>query len=290
MADSERKPDLKLTKENLAKWSKIALKAFWNFFRKGGWLVFLAFVADLVTKLAIQAAWAPPETAPEVPFISDSAGRIIIGFTLTYNKGMGYGLLSNQTALLAALSFVVGVGMIAFLAFHFDRRSWPVRYGLYLMIAGCFGNFIDRAFYPEGVIDWIVVGNSTWPAAFSFVCNIADIALTVGILILVIGLLAIYLVDLNRTQKAKKIKDQAVANAGNSEPVQKDGNSGEIKPEVLQEILENSEKSEEQSNEAQSTEPEPDTEAEEVSDDLRALTSALDQGDDDDGGKDSENR
>ena len=107
--------------------------------------------------------------------------------------------------------------MVAYLIYHFDRKSWPLRYGLYLMIAGCFGNFIDRAFYPQGVIDWIQIGNSYWPSAFTFVCNIADIALTAGVIVLIVGLIVVYAKEEIRARKA-----QAVRQENSASEIQKD--------------------------------------------------------------------
>ena len=200
----------KLTRETVWRSTMTAAKSFWNFIRKGGYLLFIAFFLDLITKLALQASL---DVGERIPLITDGDGNIILGLTLTYNTGMGYGFLEGQRALLATLSGVAGAIMVAYLIYHFDRKSWPLRYGLYLMIAGCFGNFIDRAFYPQGVIDWIQIGNSYWPSAFTFVCNIADIALTAGVIVLIVGLIVVYTKEEIRAKRAKQVREESEASA-----------------------------------------------------------------------------
>jgi len=72
------------------------------------------------------------------------------------NKGAAWGMFSNSTPILAIIS------LLAFIYFVFDfpaltenikfrKFSWS------LLIGGVFGNFIDRAFRPEGVVDMVEV-------------------------------------------------------------------------------------------------------------------------------------
>ena len=72
------------------------------------------------------------------------------------NKGAAWGMFSNNTSILAVIS------LLAFIYFIFDfpaltenikfrKFSWS------LLIGGVFGNFIDRAFRPEGVVDMLEV-------------------------------------------------------------------------------------------------------------------------------------
>lgn len=210
-----RKPGL--IPEDVLRWIIRAWKAFVNFLKKGGWLIFVGFFADLISKMVMEYGY--PET--RISLISDSSGNNILGIYLTHNQGMGYGLLSGQRVLLAVLSGVVGVGLCIFLAYRFDRKTPTLRYALYLLISGCFGNFIDRAFYSSGVIDWIWVGNSNWPSAFTYVCNIADILLTAGVIVLIVGVILIAV----RDARASKVKKAAAK-----------GNSSEDAPSTTEDI------------------------------------------------------
>ena len=72
------------------------------------------------------------------------------------NKGAAWGMFSNSTYILAIIS------LLAFIYFIFDFPSFteniPFRKFVWaLLIGGVFGNFIDRAFRPEGVVDMLEV-------------------------------------------------------------------------------------------------------------------------------------
>lgn len=190
---------------------KRAPSEFLYFLRKGGWLVFLGFFLDLMTKLLMQAYW-PEGYLKSLIHYGDS--KNILGLTLTYNRGMAWGTLSGQRILLASVSIIAGIGMIVYLAYRFHTKTPTIRYALYLMIAGCFGNFIDRAFYKDGaVIDWIAVGNGDW-GFLSYVCNIADVLLTAGVIVLVIGLI------ISLVREAAKNKE--ISERNSSEPKEDD--------------------------------------------------------------------
>lgn len=188
-------------------------KTFWDGVIAG--VVCLALLlVDAITKQVAKAYFkGNGTTSPILPWIQDGAGNNILGYTLVYNKGMGYGLFSEYTWVLAVVSAVIGVGLIWFLIHVFAKKGNLFRYALVLMIAGDWGNFIDRAFFPDGVIDFIAVGNSSWPSLFTYVCNPADVFLSVGLVLLVIALI----VDAVKETKAGKAKaEKARAASGSS--------------------------------------------------------------------------
>ncbi len=96
------------------------------------------------------------------------------------NRGAGLGLFQEQ------LGFFIVVTILALIAFIVLARSIDYKkmffysFGVTLLIGGTIGNFIDRLFrHDNAVIDWIDV----YLFGFNFwVFNIADIALTVGII------------------------------------------------------------------------------------------------------------
>lgn len=105
-------------------------------------------------------------------------------FYLAYsrNTGAAWSLFSGQLPILAIISFVVGIGFG-----YMYLKKYPTfdRYhhvAISLFLSGTWGNFIDRAFYEEGVIDFLSFhfGSYIFPTF-----NIADTGLTLG----VIGLL-----------------------------------------------------------------------------------------------------
>lgn len=96
------------------------------------------------------------------------------------NSGAAFGLFQDMAPLLAVASVV---GMSAILLYLFNPGfAHPVtRLGLACMFGGAVGNLIDRVQHGE-VVDFIKVPN--WPAF-----NVADSAITVGVCLLIAGLI-----------------------------------------------------------------------------------------------------
>ncbi len=114
----------------------------------------------------------------------------LVALTLVLNPGLAFGLLGGlPTAwrwLVAALSVValvvlarVGLRMLA-------DGGWPARLAIGLVFGGAVGNLIDRARFGA-VVDFIdvYVRHWHWPAF-----NVADSAITVGVALLALRLLA----------------------------------------------------------------------------------------------------
>jgi signal peptidase II len=96
------------------------------------------------------------------------------------NTGAAFSMLQNQTLFLTVMS-IVGLGAIL-LYFLYRPSDHPIlRFALALQLGGAIGNLIDRARYGE-VTDFFKIPN--WP-----VFNIADSAISVGVVTVVIFLL-----------------------------------------------------------------------------------------------------
>ena len=126
-----------------------------------------------------------------------SKGRVYVtpflDFILVLNPGISFGILSNgdniQRWILSALSILV-----IFYLYYWSTKSLSklIKISLFVMIGGALGNVFDRLIYGK-VIDFISlhVFNYYW-----YVFNIADIAIVLGGLII--------LIDLTRESLAKK--------------------------------------------------------------------------------------
>jgi signal peptidase II len=92
------------------------------------------------------------------------------------NSGAAFGILQGAGPLLVITS-VVGMAAIVIFLFNPTFADPLMRLGLAFMLGGAVGNLIDRVKDGE-VVDFIKVPN--WPAF-----NVADSAITIGVLILV---------------------------------------------------------------------------------------------------------
>ncbi|ABO66380.1 signal peptidase II [Geobacillus thermodenitrificans] len=105
----------------------------------------------------------------------------VLYITSHRNRGAAWGMLQGQFWLFYLVTVIVVAGIIIYI-----RRLRPSErlagIGLGLMLGGAIGNFIDRVFRKE-VVDFI----HTYIGTYSFpVFNIADSALTVGVILLFI--------------------------------------------------------------------------------------------------------
>ena len=103
-------------------------------------------------------------------------------FNITYvkNTGMAWSLLSNQTLLLTIVSVVVVIFIIYYIQTNKLNTMYRIIYGL--ILGGALGNLYDRIMfqYVRDFLDFYIFG-------YNFpVFNIADSALTIGIIILLI--------------------------------------------------------------------------------------------------------
>ena len=106
----------------------------------------------------------------------------VLRITLSKNTGAVMGLLSGYRWILLTAT---GLSIIALIFFAYRMRYAPLlkRLCLGLILGGAFGNLIDRVATGE-VVDFIDmgIGPHRWPTY-----NVADIAVTVGAVILIWG-------------------------------------------------------------------------------------------------------
>ena len=105
-----------------------------------------------------------------------------INFDLIWNTGIGFGLLSNNSILIYHLiTALIGI-VILFLVYIviISQNAEKIIYSL--VIGGAIGNFYDRVFF-NAVPDFIDLhyNNFHW-----FTFNLADIFISVGVLILIL--------------------------------------------------------------------------------------------------------
>lgn len=106
----------------------------------------------------------------------------LFDFTYVRNTGAAFSMLSGKMGILAIVSILFCIGAIVF--FIIKRpKSKLLCFSVTLMFAGALGNAVDRIFYGY-VVDFI----QTTFINFA-VFNIADMAITIGAVLLVLYML-----------------------------------------------------------------------------------------------------
>ena len=113
--------------------------------------------------------------------------KVIDGFfslTLVLNTGVAFGLFSQSPAVwkVIALLLLSGITVMAILGYYFlgKELSRPMSIAFCLIVGGALGNMIDRFRFSK-VIDFLDFywKSYHWPAF-----NLADAAITIGVLVL----------------------------------------------------------------------------------------------------------
>lgn len=146
--------------------------AYWLF-------TLLVVVFDVVTKhLAVQNL-APIHVPHEI--LGD-----VVRFTLAYNPGAAFGFNLGPASrwIFATLSVVIVVVLLRSTR-QLVLQSRLAAIGVPIVIGGAVGNLLDRIRFREGVVDFIDVGIGN---VRFWTFNVADSAVTVGAICLVIAL------------------------------------------------------------------------------------------------------
>ncbi|MGI5271538.1 signal peptidase II [Nonomuraea sp. CA-218870] len=141
-----------------------------------GWMLALAglvLVADQLTKLWAVAALSGGERVTVIPEL--------IQLRLLFNPGAAFSIGAGATWVFT-LTAAGAVAGILYTGRRLGSRAWTVVLGA--LLGGAFSHLLDRLFRPPGlarghVVDFIDYGGL-------FVGNVADIALTVSCVILVL--------------------------------------------------------------------------------------------------------
>ena len=104
----------------------------------------------------------------------------VLFLNVTRNAGAAFGIFQNFTVGFLVISAVVMAGILIYY-WRLPRGDWTGRLGLALVFGGAISNAYDRA-VKGSVIDFIQVPH--WP-----IFNVADSAVSVGVVVLLLGTL-----------------------------------------------------------------------------------------------------
>jgi signal peptidase II len=144
-------------------------------------LAALVIVADQLSKQAAEHWLTFHQRLPVFPGFN---------LTLSYNRGAAFSFLADHSGwqrwFFAILAAAVSVYLIVWLRQLNDRDRW-LSASIALVLGGAIGNLIDR-FLHGHVIDfiWLYYDRWNWP-----VFNIADSAITVGVIAMIAHMLLV---------------------------------------------------------------------------------------------------
>ena len=104
-----------------------------------------------------------------------------INFDLVWNTGIGFGLFNSLSGLIYNILTIIIGFVIIFLIYLITKSKFLEKVFISLILGGALGNFYDRIFY-YAVPDFIDIHYNKF---HWFTFNIADIFITLGIIILI---------------------------------------------------------------------------------------------------------
>ena len=106
----------------------------------------------------------------------------VLNFRLFFNTGASFSLFAKGGAIIGLV--VIGVVVMIFFALR-DAGHRLDAVALGLVLGGAIGTLLDRAFRGDGFLDGAVVDFINVPFFATF--NVADIAINIGVVLLLIG-------------------------------------------------------------------------------------------------------
>ena len=157
-----------------------------------------AAIVILVDQITKQLAWRYFDVGRLTDVIPG-----VLRFTLVKNAGAAFGIFEGGRIFFIVASFVAA-GVILYIGFRLPPTERLKRVLLGLILGGAVGNLIDRV-YDGAVIDFIEMGiaGHWWP-----VYNVADIAVSVGAVLLLFQLL--FLSQHSSTEAAEPVDTTGV--------------------------------------------------------------------------------
>jgi signal peptidase II len=121
------------------------------------------------TNLPFQGTWLPDSLSWLSPY-----ARIVHW----YNSGAAFGSFQNGNRVFTVLAILVIIAILYYYP-RVDANDWTLRLAMGLQLGGAAGNLVDRLLMGK-VTDFISIGN--FP-----VFNIADSSISVGVVVLLLG-------------------------------------------------------------------------------------------------------
>ena len=147
------------------------------------WIVVAIVLFDQATKAVVRAKLPLHESMTVIPGFFD--------LTHVRNTGAAFGMLDNtnfpyKPAVMVVVA-LIALGAVASYALTLPATQRIARYGLALILGGAVGNLIDRA-TAGYVVDFVDV---YWRGVHFWAFNVADSAITVGVVLMLLDVLGV---------------------------------------------------------------------------------------------------
>jgi len=139
-------------------------------------LMISVFAIDQISKEIVIQNLNQYESAEPIPALAD-----YFRFTHSYNTGAAFGIFPEGSEVFLILSVGIVIGLLWFYP-RVPDAGWLSRIGVGMVIGGALGNIVDRIRH-EHVTDFI---HYTIPGVTSNISNLADHAIVIGVLLIVI--------------------------------------------------------------------------------------------------------
>ncbi len=148
-------------------------------------LFFFLVMADQILKFVIERI----ELRGTVAVIPN-----FLEFKLSYNPGMAWGALGNNTVLLTVVSALATIVLCIIATKNDWKRNKVGAIAITMALAGCVGNLYDRLItvfgWRQGVVDMIIFKPFDWLCELfhwgTTIFNLADVFLVIGIIVFAI--------------------------------------------------------------------------------------------------------
>ena len=170
---------------------------------------------------------------------SYAAIKDVLTFRYSENRGAAFGIFEDSRLFLSIFVGIVILGIIGFIVYHIVKKKYKEKGSLLLhislsfILAGGVGNLVDRiAFgYVRDFIEYSFI-YTLFKRNFA-ICNLADVFLTIGVILVVIYLILLMIWD------SKKEKEAHALASGNEST--EDGKRAEIPAETDRSVSESPE-------------------------------------------------
>jgi signal peptidase II len=137
----------------------------------------IALIVVIIDQLTKWLVVKNMEIRESIPIIDD-----FFYLTSHRNTGAAWGILAGKMVFFYIITTIV-IGVIIYYIRQFASESKLMGLSLALILGGAIGNFIDRLFRKE-VVDFldVYIGSYDYP-----IFNVADSALVVGVILILIG-------------------------------------------------------------------------------------------------------